>query len=101
MRTALSWIGRALLFAAIALCFAPTIVPPFLDRVYHDGPPSDHYDGARFFNPGAAQPMRRGSILDRWGGARPLPKMPKTAVADAILSHVLSLRAGAPRKTPA
>jgi phosphopantothenoylcysteine decarboxylase / phosphopantothenate---cysteine ligase len=38
-------------------------------------------------------------LLDRWGGARPLPKMPKTAVADAILSHVLSLRAAAPRKT--
>jgi phosphopantothenoylcysteine decarboxylase / phosphopantothenate---cysteine ligase len=40
-------------------------------------------------------------LLDRWGGTRPLPKMPKTAVADAILSHVLSLRAAAPRKTPA
>jgi phosphopantothenoylcysteine decarboxylase / phosphopantothenate---cysteine ligase len=40
-------------------------------------------------------------LLDRWGGARPLPRMPKTAVADAILSHVLSLRAAAPRKTPA
>jgi phosphopantothenoylcysteine decarboxylase/phosphopantothenate--cysteine ligase len=40
-------------------------------------------------------------LLDRWGGAWPLPKMPKTAVADAILSHVLSLRAAAPRKTPA
>src|SRR5262249_48611163 len=40
-------------------------------------------------------------LLDRWGGARPLPRMPKTAVADAILSHVLSLRAAVPRKTPA
>jgi phosphopantothenoylcysteine decarboxylase / phosphopantothenate---cysteine ligase len=40
-------------------------------------------------------------LLDRWGGARPLPRMPKTTVADAILSHVLSLRAAAPRKTPA
>jgi phosphopantothenoylcysteine decarboxylase / phosphopantothenate---cysteine ligase len=40
-------------------------------------------------------------LLDRWGGARSLPKMPKTAVADAILSHVLSLRTAAPRKTPA
>ncbi len=40
-------------------------------------------------------------LLDRWGGARPLPRMPKTAVADAILSHVLSLRAAARRKTPA
>ena len=41
-------------------------------------------------------------LLDRWGGARALPRMPKTAVADAILSHVLALRAGASvRKTPA
>ncbi|PYM77836.1 MAG: bifunctional 4'-phosphopantothenoylcysteine decarboxylase/phosphopantothenoylcysteine synthetase, partial [Candidatus Rokuibacteriota bacterium] len=40
-------------------------------------------------------------LLDRWGGARPLPRMPKTAVADAILSHVLALRAAVPRKTPA
>ena len=40
-------------------------------------------------------------LLDRWGGARPLPRMPKTAVADAILSHVLALRTAVPRKTPA
>lgn len=71
MRRALSWIGRGLLFAAIALCFAPTLIPPFLDRVYYDGPPSDHYDGARFFNPGANPPTRRGSILDRWSAAEP------------------------------
>jgi len=40
-------------------------------------------------------------LLDRWGGARPLSRMPKTAVADAILSHVLALRTAVPRKTPA
>src|SRR5207247_5696678 len=41
-------------------------------------------------------------LLDRWGGARALPRMAKSAVADAILSHVLALRAGAAtRKTPA
>ena len=68
MRTALSWIGRALLFACIALCFAPTIVPPFLDRIYYDGPPSRHYDGSRFFNPGPA-PARRNSLLDPWRGS--------------------------------
>src|SRR5215467_849941 len=34
-------------------------------------------------------------LLDRWGGARPLPRMPKSDVADAILSHVLSLLADA------
>ena len=39
-------------------------------------------------------------LLDRWGGVRPLPRMPKSDVADAILSHVLSLRTAAvTRKT--
>jgi len=40
-------------------------------------------------------------LLDRWGGARPLPRMPKFDVADAILSHVLALRAASARKAPA
>src|SRR2546429_2226768 len=34
-------------------------------------------------------------LLDRWGGTRALPRMPKTDVADAILSHILALRAAA------
>jgi phosphopantothenoylcysteine decarboxylase / phosphopantothenate---cysteine ligase len=34
-------------------------------------------------------------LLERWGGTRALPRMPKGDVADAILSHVLSLRAAA------
>jgi phosphopantothenoylcysteine decarboxylase/phosphopantothenate--cysteine ligase len=34
-------------------------------------------------------------LIDRWGGERALPRMSKAAVADAILSHVLSLRAAA------
>jgi len=62
MRRALKWVGTALLFALVALCFAPTIVPPLLDRIYYEGPASDHYDGERFFNPVAAAPVqvRRG-----------------------------------------
>jgi phosphopantothenoylcysteine decarboxylase / phosphopantothenate---cysteine ligase len=35
-------------------------------------------------------------LLDRWGGRHALARMPKADVADAILSHVLSLRAAAP-----
>jgi phosphopantothenoylcysteine decarboxylase/phosphopantothenate--cysteine ligase len=35
-------------------------------------------------------------LLDRWGGHRALPRMPKRDVADAILSHALALRAAAP-----
>ncbi len=34
-------------------------------------------------------------LIDRWGGSRALPKMPKAAVADEILSAVLALRAKA------
>jgi L-ascorbate metabolism protein UlaG (beta-lactamase superfamily) len=45
-------IGTALLFILVALCLAPTVVPPFLDRIYYQGPRSDHFDGERFFNPG-------------------------------------------------
>ena len=59
MRTLLKRIGTAFLFALIALCLAPTLVPPFLDRIYYEGPRSDHFDGKRFFNPGF--PAYRGS----------------------------------------
>jgi phosphopantothenoylcysteine decarboxylase/phosphopantothenate--cysteine ligase len=34
-------------------------------------------------------------LVDRWGGAEALPRMRKEAVADAILTRVLALRAGA------
>ncbi len=63
----LRWLGTGLLFLAIALCFAPTLVPPFLDRVYYRGAPSDHFDGARFFNPDAdaSSPMRPARFLNR------------------------------------
>jgi phosphopantothenoylcysteine decarboxylase / phosphopantothenate---cysteine ligase len=35
-------------------------------------------------------------FIDRWGGSRALPRMPKGAVADAILHEILSLRASHP-----
>jgi L-ascorbate metabolism protein UlaG (beta-lactamase superfamily) len=68
IRAALKWVGTLLLFAAVAFCFAPTLVPPFLDRVYYRGPASDHFDGEHFFNPdlpspGRADPRR---LLNRW-----------------------------------
>ena len=34
-------------------------------------------------------------LIDRWGGERALPRMPKSDVADAILTHVLALRLAA------
>jgi phosphopantothenoylcysteine decarboxylase/phosphopantothenate--cysteine ligase len=38
------------------------------------------------------------TLLDRWGGSRALPRLPKAEVADAIFSHVLALRAAAPSR---
>ncbi|HTO11360.1 MAG TPA: bifunctional phosphopantothenoylcysteine decarboxylase/phosphopantothenate--cysteine ligase CoaBC [Candidatus Binatia bacterium] len=35
-------------------------------------------------------------LIDRWGGSRPLPRMPKSAVADVILDEILALRAAHP-----
>ena len=35
-------------------------------------------------------------LIDRWGGSRPLPRMPKAAVADAILDEIQTLRAAHP-----
>ncbi len=65
---ALRGLGTALLFLVIAMCFAPTLVPPFLDRIYYRGPASGHFDGARFFNPGGPAPPSRGrrNFLSRW-----------------------------------
>jgi L-ascorbate metabolism protein UlaG (beta-lactamase superfamily) len=51
VRRLLARLGAALLFLAVALCFAPSVVPPLLDRIYYRGPASDHFDGSRFFNP--------------------------------------------------
>jgi L-ascorbate metabolism protein UlaG (beta-lactamase superfamily) len=69
MRKLMRWIGTLLLFAAVALCFAPTLVPPFLDRIYYKGPESGHFDGTRFFNPGGQPAASHGSparFFNRW-----------------------------------
>ena len=51
MTLALKIIGGVLLFAVVAICLLITVVPRFLDRIYYEGSPSDHYDGERFFHP--------------------------------------------------
>jgi L-ascorbate metabolism protein UlaG (beta-lactamase superfamily) len=45
------WFGTALLFLIVAVCLALSLIPPFLDFRYYQGPASGHYDGDRFFNP--------------------------------------------------
>jgi len=68
MRRLLRWTGTAVLFLVIALSLAPSLVPPFLDRIYYEGPPSGHFDGERFFNPGATEARHRGPrrFFNRW-----------------------------------
>ena len=60
MRVLLRRVGTALLFLVTALCFAPTLIPPLLDRIYYRGPDSAHFDGRRFFNPGPQGAARHG-----------------------------------------
>jgi L-ascorbate metabolism protein UlaG (beta-lactamase superfamily) len=60
MRKVLRGAGAALLFLVIALCLAPSVIPPFLDRIYHRGPRGGHFDGERFFNPGSAAEVAHG-----------------------------------------
>jgi L-ascorbate metabolism protein UlaG (beta-lactamase superfamily) len=61
-----------LLFLTVALCALIIVVPPFLDRLYYEGPDSAHYDGQRFFNPDGEDTMRpptggsRGNFLVRY-----------------------------------
>lgn len=54
MRKLLRRIGTALLFLVVALCLAPSVITPFLDRIHYRGSATDHFDGERFFNPGPA-----------------------------------------------
>ena len=84
MRTALRWAGTTLLFLLIAACFAPTVIPPFLDRIYYRGPASGHFDGARFFNPdrdAALSPSPlpgRGGLIGRFLSSDDRPPWPET-----------------------
>ena len=83
----LKGVGVALLFVVIAGALAITIVPHFLDRIYYRGPASDHFDGARFFNPDGdddtdppARPAgSRGGFFWRYlTGSDDRPAWPKT-----------------------
>jgi len=86
MRAALKWLRRILLFAAVALCFAPTIVPPFLDRIYYRGAPSDHFDGEHFFNPGPAPPrtVNSGNFLNRMVSNERAPWPARVAIRQTV-----------------
>jgi L-ascorbate metabolism protein UlaG (beta-lactamase superfamily) len=61
-----------LLFLTVAMCSMIIVIPPFLDRLYYEGPGSAHYDGQRFFNPDGEDTMRpptggsRGNFIVRY-----------------------------------
>ena len=79
MRTWLRRLGTLLLFLAVALCFAPSLILPFLDRIYYEGPRSDHFDGERFFNPGPAAAAHRGParFMNRFLGSSERAQWPE------------------------
>ncbi len=51
MALVLKVVAGVILLLVVAIGLTVTIVPRFLDRIYYEGPASDHFDGARFFNP--------------------------------------------------
>ncbi|MET1111557.1 MAG: MBL fold metallo-hydrolase [Allosphingosinicella sp.] len=82
MRKWLGRLGALLLFLAVGLCFAPSLIPPFLDRIYYQGPNSDHFDGERFFNPNpgrAAAAAHRGParFINRFIGSNERARWPE------------------------
>jgi L-ascorbate metabolism protein UlaG (beta-lactamase superfamily) len=82
MRKWLLRLGSLLLFLLVGLCFAPSLVPPFLDRLYYRGPRSGHFDGERFFNPdpGPKAAVHGGParFFNRWvGGADERARWPE------------------------
>ena len=78
--------GFVLLILIVLLGLAIAIVPRFLDRIYYEGNVSDHFDGARFFNPDgdadtAASPTggsRAGFIWRNLTGSDGRPAWPKS-----------------------
>ncbi|HMT45205.1 MAG TPA: MBL fold metallo-hydrolase [Chakrabartia sp.] len=72
MAKGLRWFAKGIAALVIIVCLAITVVPPFLDRIYYDGPESGHYDGSHFFNPDGDDILRaptgrsRGNFLWRW-----------------------------------
>jgi L-ascorbate metabolism protein UlaG (beta-lactamase superfamily) len=85
MGAVLKGIGVAILFLIVAFGLAVAIVPRFLDRIYYRGAVSDHFDGARFFNPDGDDTFRapggrsRGGFLWRYlTGSDGRPAWPET-----------------------
>ncbi|WP_375397953.1 MBL fold metallo-hydrolase [uncultured Sphingomonas sp.] len=82
-------LGRTLLFVVIGLCLAGAIAPDFLDAIYYRGPVSDHFDGARFFNPDGGDddlspPGGRGAIVRYVLGGDRRPAWPQRVAVTPV-----------------
>lgn len=86
-------LGTGLLFALVALLLVLALVPLFLDRIYYRGPTTDHFDGARFFNPDGEDTVQlpsggrsRGAfLLMQATGADGRPTWPETVKVAPVL----------------
>lgn len=50
VKSLFKYLGYLLLLVVALVSLLAVVVPPFLDRIYYEGPASNHYDGERFFN---------------------------------------------------
>ncbi len=111
MRAIARFVGWGLVWIVAILCLAAVIVPRFLDRLYYRGAASDHFDGARFFNPDgddtAAPPGGggRGGFLWRQAtgsdGRPPWPaSVPVLPARPAELLPAATMPARDPARTP-
>jgi L-ascorbate metabolism protein UlaG (beta-lactamase superfamily) len=89
MRRLLARLGTAFLFLAVALCLAPSVVPPFLDRIYYRGPATDHFDGRHFFNPedrgGPSIAVNPARFFNRWATGEGRAKWPERVPVTPIV----------------
>ncbi len=113
IKTGFKYLGYALLWLLVAVSLAVVIVPPFLDRIYYQGPVSGHYDGARFFNTDEGQgewvndPVGRNNkrprsfFILRWitGNDDRQPWPESVAVATATPAKLDKLKPGEMRAT--
>lgn len=95
------FLAGLLLWLVLVPLLAFSILPPFLDRIYYDGPASSHYDGARFQNPDGdalAEAVRTGG-RPPWArflpGGPPSPAWPlHVRVQQTDVRHLPPLKAG-------
>ena len=64
-KSLLKYFGYIVLWLVAIVALLVAIVPPFLDRIYYEGPVSSHYDGERFFNTDEGQGEWTNDVVGR------------------------------------